>query len=48
MMDHGADIFAIKSLLGHSTLTATQIYTHNAIEQLRDIYIKAHPKSIQS
>jgi integrase/recombinase XerC len=41
----GADINAIKELLGHSSLAATQIYTHNTIERLKDVYNKAHPKA---
>lgn len=42
---NGADINAIKELLGHANLSATQIYTHNNIERLKDVYKKAHPKS---
>lgn len=41
----GADLNAIKELLGHSSLAATQIYTHNSIEQLKKIYQQAHPKA---
>jgi integrase/recombinase XerC len=41
----GADINAIKELLGHSSLAATQIYTHNTIEKLKDIHRLAHPKA---
>jgi integrase/recombinase XerC len=41
----GADLNAIKSLLGHSSLAATQVYTHNTIEKLRDIFRQAHPKA---
>ncbi len=45
LLDNGADINAIKDLLGHSSLAATQIYTHNSIERLKDVYKQAHPRS---
>ncbi|MCP3927521.1 MAG: tyrosine-type recombinase/integrase [Bacteroidetes bacterium] len=45
LSDHGADLNAIKELLGHSSLAATQIYTHNSIEKLKKVYLKAHPKA---
>ncbi len=45
LTNNGADINAVKELLGHSSLAATQIYTHNSIEKLKEIYKKAHPKS---
>ena len=45
LMNSGADLNAVKELLGHSSLAATQIYTHNNIEKLKDIYKKAHPKA---
>ncbi len=41
----GADLNAIKELLGHASLAATQIYTHNSIARLKEVYDKAHPKS---
>lgn len=44
LTNHGADLNAVKELLGHSSLAATQIYTHNSIEKLRNIHKKAHPK----
>ncbi|MEO6233250.1 MAG: tyrosine-type recombinase/integrase [Ferruginibacter sp.] len=44
LMNNGADLNAVKELLGHSSLAATQIYTHNTIEKLKDVYKKAHPK----
>ena len=45
LTNNGADINAIKELLGHSSLAATQIYTHNSIEKLKDAFNKAHPKA---
>lgn len=45
LSDHGADLNAIKELLGHASLAATQIYTHHSIERLKKIYQQAHPKS---
>lgn len=44
MLNKGADLAAIKELLGHSSLAATQLYTHNSIAQLKDVHKKAHPK----
>lgn len=46
LMDGGAELGAVRELLGHSNLAATQIYTHNSIEKLKKIYKKAHPKSL--
>lgn len=45
LMNNGADLNAVKELLGHSSLAATQVYTHNTIEKLKDVHKKAHPKS---
>lgn len=45
LTNNGADLNAVKELLGHSSLAATQIYTHNTIEKLKDAYKKAHPKA---
>ncbi len=45
MLNRGADINAIKELLGHSSLAATQVYTHNSIEKLKSIYKQAHPRA---
>ena len=45
LLNEGADINAIKELLGHSSLAATQVYTHNSIEKLKNVHKKAHPKS---
>ena len=45
MLNNGADINAIKEILGHSNLSATQIYTHNTIDKLKNIYKQAHPRA---
>ena len=45
LMNAGAGLTPVKELLGHASLAATQVYTHNTIEKLKDIYKKAHPKA---
>lgn len=44
LTNRGAELNAVKDLLGHASLAATQVYTHNSIEQLKNIYQKTHPK----
>jgi len=44
MLNRGAELNAIKEILGHASLAATQVYTHNSIEKLKDVHRKAHPK----
>ena len=45
MLNNGADINAVKELLGHASLAATEIYTHTSFEELKRIYNKAHPRA---
>lgn len=45
MLNHGADLNAVKELLGHASLAATQVYTHNTIEKLKSVYKQAHPRA---
>ena len=45
ILNKGADLNAVKELLGHANLSATQVYTHNTIEKLKEVYKKAHPKA---
>ena len=45
MANNGAELNTIKELLGHSSLAATQVYTHNSIQKLKDVYRRSHPKA---
>jgi integrase/recombinase XerC len=45
ILNNGAQLNAVKELLGHANLAATQIYTHNSIEKLKKVFEKAHPKA---
>ncbi len=45
LLNQGANLNAVKELLGHSSLAATQVYTHNSIAELKNVYAKAHPRS---
>lgn len=45
LVNNGAELNAVKELLGHSSLAATQVYTHNTIERLKEVYKNAHPKA---
>lgn len=47
LMDSGAELNAVKGILGHASLAATQVYTHASISRIRDVYRQAHPKSGQ-
>ena len=45
LLNKGADLNAVKDLLGHTSLAATQVYTHNSIEKLKAAFDQAHPKA---
>jgi integrase/recombinase XerC len=45
LLNQGADLNAVKELLGHSSLAATQVYTHNSITELKKVYAKSHPRN---
>lgn len=45
LLDEGSDLNSIKELLGHSSLAATQVYTHNSVEKLKSVYMNAHPRA---
>lgn len=45
LLNRGADLNSIKEMLGHSSLAATQVYTHNSFEQLKETYLTAHPRA---
>jgi len=44
LLERGADLNAIKELMGHANLAATQIYTHQSLDKMKSIYRQAHPK----
>jgi integrase/recombinase XerC len=45
MLNNGADLNTIKEILGHASLSATEVYTHNSIEKLKKVYNQAHPRA---
>ena len=45
MLNSGADLNIIKELLGHASLSATEVYTHNSIEKLKKVFNNAHPRA---
>lgn len=48
LLNEGADLNSIKEMLGHASLAATQVYTHNSMEKLKNVYAKAHPRAKES
>jgi integrase/recombinase XerC len=48
LLNNGADIMSIKETLGHSSLAATQVYTHNSFTKLKNVYQKAHPRAMNN
>ncbi len=45
LLNQGADLNAVKELLGHTSLASTQVYTHNSIAELKKVYAQSHPRN---
>jgi integrase/recombinase XerC len=47
LLNKGANLNAVKDLLGHASLAATQVYTHTSIDKMKQVYAKAHPRGTE-
>ena len=45
LLNNGSDLNSVKELLGHSSLASTQVYTHNSLKELKNVYLKSHPRN---
>jgi integrase/recombinase XerC len=47
LLNNGADLNSVKELLGHASLSSTQIYTHSSLAELKNVYQKSHPRNLE-